>query len=74
MASTSPVFSGVLLILAGAYQWLPVKTACLNRCRSPLSFLGTEWREGIAGAVVMGEWWWGRSPGWCCSRGAGGCW
>jgi len=54
MASTSPVFSGVLLIVAGAYQWLPVKSACLHRCRSPLSFLGSEWREGIAGAVVMG--------------------
>jgi predicted metal-binding membrane protein len=54
MASTSPVFSGVLLILAGAYQWLPVKSACLSRCRSPLGFLGSEWRDGIAGTVVMG--------------------
>lgn len=54
MASTSPVFGGVVLIAAGAYQWLPVKAACLSRCRSPLGFLGSEWREGSAGAVVMG--------------------
>ena len=54
MASTSPVFSGALLILAGAYQWLPIKSACLSRCRSPLGFLGSEWREGVAGTVVMG--------------------
>ena len=54
MASTSPAFSGALLILAGAYQWLPVKSACLSRCRSPLGFLGSEWREGVAGTVVMG--------------------
>lgn len=26
---------GALLILAGAYQWLPVQSACLSRCRSP---------------------------------------
>lgn len=49
MASTSPVFSGALLIVAGAYQWLPVRSACLSRCRSPLGSLGSEWREGVAG-------------------------
>jgi len=54
MASTSPIFGGVVLIAAGAYQWLPAKSACLSRCRSPLGFLGSEWREGSAGAVVMG--------------------
>lgn len=54
MASASPVFGGVLLLSAGIYQWLPVKNVCLTRCRSPLSFIQTEWREGSAGAVVMG--------------------
>jgi predicted metal-binding membrane protein len=54
MASTSSLFSGVVLIIAGAYQWLPVKSACLSHCRSPLGFLGSEWREGMAGTVVMG--------------------
>jgi predicted metal-binding membrane protein len=45
---------GLLLVVAGAWQWLPAKSACLSRCRSPLSFLGSEWREGRAGALLMG--------------------
>jgi predicted metal-binding membrane protein len=54
MASASPVLAGVLLIIAGIYQWLPAKTACLNHCRSPMHFIAGEWREGTAGAFVMG--------------------
>jgi predicted metal-binding membrane protein len=54
MASTSPVLGGGLLIVAGVYQWLPFKSTCLHHCRSPLHFLGAEWREGKAGALVMG--------------------
>jgi predicted metal-binding membrane protein len=54
MASTSPVLGGLLLVTAGVYQWLPLKSACLSHCRSPLGFLGSEWREGSAGALVMG--------------------
>lgn len=54
MASTSPVLGGLLLVTAGLYQGLPVKSACLSGCRSPLGFLGSEWREGRAGALVMG--------------------
>jgi predicted metal-binding membrane protein len=54
MASTSPVLGGILLLVAGVYQWLPVKTACLHHCRSPLGFLGTHWREGSGGALMMG--------------------
>jgi predicted metal-binding membrane protein len=54
MASTSPILGGVLLLIAGAYQFLPAKSACLTGCRSPMSFLTSEWREGRAGALVMG--------------------
>ena len=54
MASTSPVLGGILLLVAGIYQWLPVKAACLHHCRSPLGFLGSHWREGSGGALVMG--------------------
>jgi predicted metal-binding membrane protein len=54
MASRSPLFGGALLLLGGIYQWLPVKSACLTHCRSPLGFLGSEWREGSTGALVMG--------------------
>jgi predicted metal-binding membrane protein len=54
MAATSPVLSGGLLLAAGVFQWTPLKRACLKSCRSPLSFLMSEWREGAAGAFVMG--------------------
>ncbi|KON79693.1 DUF2182 domain-containing protein [Azoarcus sp. PA01] len=45
---------GVLLILAGLFQWSPLKTMCLEKCRTPLGFLLAEWREGTRGALVMG--------------------
>ena len=54
MASTSPVLGGALLVAAGVFQWSPLKSVCLSHCRSPLSFLMTEWREGLRGAVVTG--------------------
>jgi predicted metal-binding membrane protein len=54
MASTSRALSGALLVVAGVYQWLPAKYACLTHCRSPFGFVTTEWREGPRGAVIMG--------------------
>ena len=54
MASTSTRLGGALLLVAGVFQWTPLKQACLTKCRSPLSFVMTEWREGRAGAFVMG--------------------
>jgi predicted metal-binding membrane protein len=54
MVSTSPLFSGVLLILTGLYQYTPLKNRCLSSCRTPLGFLMTEWREGTTGALSMG--------------------
>jgi predicted metal-binding membrane protein len=54
MAATSPFLSGGLLIAAGIFQWTPLKHMCLKGCRSPLSFLMSEWRDGKAGAFIMG--------------------
>jgi len=54
MGSVNPSLGGGLLILAGLFQLSPVKQACLSKCRSPLSFLMREWREGTGGALVMG--------------------
>src|SRR5579885_2501762 len=45
---------GALLILAGLYQLSPLKDRCLAKCRTPLSFIATSWREGRGGAVHMG--------------------
>ncbi len=52
--STSEIFGGVLLILAGIFQWTPLKNSCLRHCRSPLGFILTEWRTGSWGAFQMG--------------------
>ena len=54
MTSASALLSGSLLIAAGLYQWLPVKNACLEKCRAPLQFFLFRWRPGTQGAFRMG--------------------
>ncbi len=54
MVSTSPVFGGLLLIVAGLYQWSPLKEVCLKHCQAPLTYLAQHWRQGEGGAVLMG--------------------
>jgi predicted metal-binding membrane protein len=54
MVSTSRVLTGVLLLVAGVYQFSPLKRLCLARCRTPLGFLIGEWRPGTRGGFVMG--------------------
>ncbi|GAC1451937.1 MAG: DUF2182 domain-containing protein [Steroidobacteraceae bacterium] len=39
LSSASRRFGAVLLVAAGAYQWLPFKDSCLSQCRAPLSFV-----------------------------------
>jgi predicted metal-binding membrane protein len=45
---------GLLLIAAGVYQLTPLKDVCLSKCRSPMAFLLTSWRDGKVGAIQMG--------------------
>lgn len=52
--SVTPLMGGIFLLMAGLYQFTPLKSACLIRCRTPLGFLMTEWREGTRGTLVMG--------------------
>ncbi|MEP1213621.1 MAG: DUF2182 domain-containing protein [Marinobacter sp.] len=66
MGHVAPLSGAALLILAGAFQFSHLKQACLNKCQSPLGFLMTEWREGLAGAFIMGA----RHGAFC----AGCCW
>jgi predicted metal-binding membrane protein len=49
-----PLALGATLVLAGLYQFTPLKRACLNHCRSPLAFVAQHWRAGRAGALAMG--------------------
>ncbi len=52
--SASAYLGGGLLIAAGLFQLSPLKYVCLKHCRSPLSFLTNDWREGSWGAFNMG--------------------
>lgn len=54
MVTTSTLLASLLLIVAGIYQWTPLKHFCLQHCRSPLAFLLNEWRDGTGGALAMG--------------------
>ena len=54
MATSSTVVAGAILVAAGAYQLTPLKAGCLVRCRSPLGFLMSNWRDGSGGAFRMG--------------------
>ena len=54
MEVTSPVVGAALLLIAGVYQLTPIKQACLRTCQSPLGFLMSRWRTGLAGAFRMG--------------------
>jgi predicted metal-binding membrane protein len=45
---------GAVLVVAGLYQLTPLKDRCLSRCRTPITFIMTAWRDGTAGALRMG--------------------
>ena len=54
IVSTSAWLTGILLLIAGVFQFTPFKHACLRACRSPFGFLMSEWQEGLLGAWRMG--------------------
>jgi predicted metal-binding membrane protein len=54
IVSTSAWLTALLLLVAGLYQFSPLKKLCLSNCRSPMGFLVGEWRAGVKGAFVMG--------------------
>ena len=66
MVTASAQLGGAILIGAGLYQFAPLKSACLTHCRSPLGFIMSHWRDGVAGALRMGL----RHGGYC----VGCCW
>ena len=56
MAGASDMFSGVVLIAAGIYQWTPLKDVCLRQCQSPLLFIQRHggFRPDVPGALALG--------------------
>ena len=50
----APLGLGAALVMAGLYQFTPLKKVCLRHCRSPFAFVAQHWREGRVGALLMG--------------------
>jgi predicted metal-binding membrane protein len=53
IATANSVIASIALIAAGAYQFTPLKQACLRRCRSPLEFISRHWRRGPFGIGLL---------------------
>ena len=58
--------AAAVLAAAAVYELTPLKNVCLAKCRSPLGFLLSNWRDGNPGAVEMGA----KHAAWC----VGCCW
>jgi predicted metal-binding membrane protein len=56
MVSASNILGGFVLIVAGLYQWTPLKEACLSYCQAPLTFILRHggFRGDPAGALTLG--------------------
>lgn len=55
MESASTILGATLLIIAGLYQWTPLKDACLSYCQTPLGFIiRYGFSREAAGAVTLG--------------------
>lgn len=55
MESASNSLGAIVLIIAGLYQWSPLKYACLSYCQSPLGFfLRYGFRREATGALAIG--------------------
>ena len=61
--SQSVALSGLLLLMAGGYQFSTLKDACASQCRAPLAFFMDHWDEGAwrnglrLGLVCLGCCW-----------------
>ena len=54
MENNNTLLAAGIFIVTGIYQFTTLKNACLNHCRSPISFLLNAWKNGKSGAFKMG--------------------
>jgi predicted metal-binding membrane protein len=54
MKSASGLFSGALLVMAGAYQFFGLKHACLTQCQRPFPFFFANWATTPARVFRLG--------------------
>ena len=52
--ATTAQIGGAIIMVAGIYQLTPLKDVCLSKCRTPIDFIVTSWREGATSALEMG--------------------
>jgi predicted metal-binding membrane protein len=49
-----PSAGALIFLVAGLYQFAPIKRACLSHCHTPFGYFLTKWRNGPMGALRMG--------------------
>jgi predicted metal-binding membrane protein len=54
MPEQRAVAVATILVLAGIYQFTPLKSTCLRACRTPADFLFTHWHRGLSGQLRLG--------------------
>ena len=56
MAGASGIVGGCLLIVAGLYQWSPLKDVCLRQCQAPWLFVQRHggFRRDAKGSIALG--------------------
>ena len=56
MAAASTKVGGVVLIVAGVYQFTPLKNSCLRQCQSPFAFIQANggFRRGTGASIHSG--------------------
>jgi predicted metal-binding membrane protein len=54
METTSKILGAIIFISAGLFQFTQVKHRCLNYCRTPVTFVHHNWKDGKRGALKMG--------------------
>jgi predicted metal-binding membrane protein len=50
----TPSAGAAVFAVAGVYQFVPLKRACLTHCRTPLAYFLTRWRNSPPGVFRMG--------------------
>ena len=56
LLARASVIAGGTLVMAGLFQFSPLKEACLRQCRNPGAFLLRYYRRGVGRAFVTGAW------------------
>ena len=52
--TVSSLISGIVLLLAGGFQFTKLKETCLRACQSPAGFFMSRWEGGAKGSFKMG--------------------